>query len=206
MALPTDVTQLVFENLSMDSILTCSRVSRGWRAVIFSNPLLAARIDVDKAIQIFNTNAQLGIDFITRGIGMINDTDHDIARWLECPRLNSQQVCKVVKIAPVMRCLRRSCPFHGRFRAGRTPVWSVEGTRGRVSGMLMRQRPHVMPRTPQPSHTTHNPADPSISLDNPQQPSTTLNNPKQPSTTLYNPPQPWDGALPLAQGAPLWSH
>ena len=92
MVLPTEVMQLIFENLSLEGISMCSRVCLVWRHVVFSDPLLAARMDVDKAIQIFNTNAHLGVEFITTGIGMINGTEEEIAQWLERPQLNPQQV------------------------------------------------------------------------------------------------------------------
>jgi Sec7-like guanine-nucleotide exchange factor len=90
--IPLEVVQCIFDHLVYDSLLSCSRVSVRWHSIIVLNCVLAARVDMRKAINIFNENAELGIEFITQSISMIYNDPCDIAHFLTHPLLNKQQV------------------------------------------------------------------------------------------------------------------
>uniref|UniRef100_A0A7S1IQB9 F-box domain-containing protein n=1 Tax=Eutreptiella gymnastica TaxID=73025 RepID=A0A7S1IQB9_9EUGL len=92
--IPAELTLLIFEHMTIDSLEKSACLCSLWRSIVYSKPVLAARIDVDRAIDIFNANGPLGIEFITKSIGMINDTPEDIARWLSLPGLDNRQIGK----------------------------------------------------------------------------------------------------------------
>lgn len=89
--LPDDVVGRIVEHLTMEGLAVCALLCRRWRAVVHTDPVLAARINLQKAVEIFNAKAQLGIEFI-QSIGMIAGTPEATARWLELPELDAQQV------------------------------------------------------------------------------------------------------------------
>ncbi len=57
--LPDDVVGRIVEHLTMEGLAVCALLCRRWRAVVHTDPVLAARIDLQKAVKIFNAKAQL---------------------------------------------------------------------------------------------------------------------------------------------------
>eukprot|EP00667_Euglena_gracilis_P016830 EG_transcript_17652 len=92
-ALPNDIVELVVEHLTFEALRSCAQLCQQWRSVIQGDPVLAARINLEKAVTVFNAKGQLGIEFI-RSIGMITDAPEDAARWLELvnPKLDPKEV------------------------------------------------------------------------------------------------------------------
>ena len=57
--IPSELIQLIFENLVYDSLICCSQVCVHWQSIIVLNSVLAARVDMRKAINLFNEKAEL---------------------------------------------------------------------------------------------------------------------------------------------------
>eukprot|EP00992_Anisonema_acinus_P012344 TRINITY_DN8058_c1_g1_i2.p1 TRINITY_DN8058_c1_g1~~TRINITY_DN8058_c1_g1_i2.p1 ORF type:complete len:206 (+),score=28.03 TRINITY_DN8058_c1_g1_i2:85-702(+) len=82
----------MFDLLEFDCLAKCQSVCWKWKQVISGSPTLAPKADFHKAVYLFNQKAQLGVDFVTKSIGMIPDAPDDIARFLCFPQLDRQQV------------------------------------------------------------------------------------------------------------------
>eukprot|EP01012_Entosiphon_sulcatum_P065252 TRINITY_DN94156_c0_g1_i1.p1 TRINITY_DN94156_c0_g1~~TRINITY_DN94156_c0_g1_i1.p1 ORF type:complete len:246 (+),score=39.08 TRINITY_DN94156_c0_g1_i1:519-1256(+) len=76
-----DILTTVFEFLAFDGVTTVSTVCSHWHAVVTSSAQLNSRRDVMKAVAIFNTKAQMGLDFVLLS-GMASADPSSLLSWL----------------------------------------------------------------------------------------------------------------------------
>eukprot|EP00995_Heteronema_vittatum_P010677 NODE_618_length_1263_cov_108.783361_g446_i0.p1 GENE.NODE_618_length_1263_cov_108.783361_g446_i0~~NODE_618_length_1263_cov_108.783361_g446_i0.p1 ORF type:complete len:255 (+),score=28.48 NODE_618_length_1263_cov_108.783361_g446_i0:81-845(+) len=105
MQLPDDVIEVIFSYLVYSDLNSCYATSRRCYDLITSNAVLGARVNMRKAMTLFNEKADLGIDFAT-SIGLIYNTPEDIARFLNRPKLCGPQLGTYLGFKANKRVLR----------------------------------------------------------------------------------------------------
>eukprot|EP00906_Rhabdomonas_costata_P027502 RCo039048 len=91
-ALPVELVEFILKFLTLRNLARCCRVCSGWRSIVVVHPQLRPRVDVTKAVELFNEKAELGIEFVTQTVGMIPSDPDAIAEFLTLPQLSKQQI------------------------------------------------------------------------------------------------------------------
>eukprot|EP01006_Ploeotia_vitrea_P016405 TRINITY_DN47043_c0_g1_i2.p1 TRINITY_DN47043_c0_g1~~TRINITY_DN47043_c0_g1_i2.p1 ORF type:complete len:173 (-),score=21.04 TRINITY_DN47043_c0_g1_i2:227-745(-) len=116
--IPNDVFYVLFEYFHRAELLSSVTVCTRWLDLIENNSQLLARMDIKRAVYVFNQKGHYGVEFVTQRVCMIPDTPQGIASWLYTTNgLSKRQIAEYLGEKPckeTLNCFMSLQRFNGQ--------------------------------------------------------------------------------------------